>query len=49
MPAIKSPIEGRNTFTNPIFVLLLMAGEMNADISLMMTGIERVRAISIET
>jgi hypothetical protein len=36
-------------FMNPIFVLVLIAGEMNADISLMMKGIETVRATSIET
>src|ERR687895_704646 len=49
IPPMKSAIEGRNTFTNPIFVLVLIAGEMNADISLMMKGIETVRPISAET
>ena len=49
MPTIKSAIEGRNTFLNPVFVLLLIAGEMNADISLIVKGIAAVRPISIET
>ncbi len=49
MPPIKSTTEGRNTFLNPIFVLELIAGEMNAAISLVIKGIATVRPISTET
>jgi hypothetical protein len=49
MPVAKSATAGIKMRAIPVFVVLLIAGEMNADISIMITGIEPMTPISADT